>query len=141
MRKRRVKQQNVSVIGLFKLAGRHKKMDDVFVNHECLSTRRIHSVKTKINKLNHKQRSSRAFYYVCLFVCFLFAFPIRFVYFFCNCIEQPVFKAPIFPTYSTSIVIVIFNKWPPLLSNLSHPFAVHDLPFLIFLPVFTGGHP
>ena len=72
MGKRRGKQQNISVIGLFKLAGRHKKMDDVFVNCECLSTRWIHSVKTKTNKLNCKQRSSRAFYYVCLFVCFFF---------------------------------------------------------------------
>ena len=62
MGKRRVKQQNISVIGLFKLPGRHKKMDDVFVNHECQSTPWIHSVKT--NKLNHKQRSSRAFCYV-----------------------------------------------------------------------------
>ena len=35
----RVKQQSVSVIGLFKLAGRHKKMDDVFVNHECQNVR------------------------------------------------------------------------------------------------------
>ena len=66
MGKRRVKQQNVSVIGLFKLAGRHKKMDDVFVYHECQSTRWSHSVKTKTNKRNHKQRLSRAFYYVCL---------------------------------------------------------------------------
>ena len=32
MGKRHVKQQNVSVIGLSNLAGRHKKMDDVFVN-------------------------------------------------------------------------------------------------------------
>ena len=46
MGKRRVKQQNISVIGLFKLAGRHKKMDDVFVNSrkhtfESLSQKRI----------------------------------------------------------------------------------------------------
>ena len=61
MGKRRVKQQNVSVIGLFKLAGRHKKMDDVFVYHECQSTRWSHSVKTNTNKRNHKQRLSRAF--------------------------------------------------------------------------------
>ena len=61
MGKRRVKQQNVSVIGLFKLAGQHKKMDDVFVYHECQSTRWSHSVKTKTNKRNHKQRLSRAF--------------------------------------------------------------------------------
>ena len=70
MGKRRVKQQNISVIGIFTLAGRHKKMDDVFVNHECQSTPWIPSVKTKTNKLNHKQRSSRAFYYV--YVPFLY---------------------------------------------------------------------
>ena len=80
MGKRRVKQQNISVIGLFKLfklAGRHKKMDDVFVYHERQSTRWSHSVKTKTNRRNHKQRLSRAFYYVCLF--FSCVFPIRFV--------------------------------------------------------------
>ena len=47
MGKRRVKQQNVSLIGLFKLAGRHKKMDDVFAYHECQGTRWIHSAKNK----------------------------------------------------------------------------------------------
>ena len=71
MVKRRVKQQNISVIGLFKLAGRHKKMDNVFIYHECQSTRWSHFVKT--NKLNHKQRSSRAFYYV--YVPFLYVSP------------------------------------------------------------------
>ena len=45
MGKRPVKQQNISVIGLFKLAGRHKKMDDVFVYHECQSKRWSHSAK------------------------------------------------------------------------------------------------
>ena len=74
MGKRRVKQQNISVIGLFKLAGRHKKMDDVFVYHESQSTRWSHSVKTKTNKLNHKERLSRAFYYVCLFFHVLFLY-------------------------------------------------------------------
>ena len=47
MGKRRVKKMNISVTGLFKLAGRHKKMDDVFIYHECQSTRWSHSVKTK----------------------------------------------------------------------------------------------
>ena len=63
MSKRRVKQQNLSVTGLFKLARRRKKMDDVFVNHECQSTRKKDSAKKKkkkknfkyTNKLNHKQ--------------------------------------------------------------------------------------
>ena len=76
MGKRRAKQQNISVIGLFKLAGRHEKMDDVFIYHECQSTRWSHSVKTKTktNKRNQKQRLSRAFYYVRLFfdVSFLY---------------------------------------------------------------------
>ena len=118
MGKRRVKQQNVSVFGLFKLAGRHKKMDDVFVNQECLSTRWIHSVKTNTNKLNHK-RSSRAFYYVCFFMCLSHTFCLVFCFF--NCIEQPVFKAPIFPTFSTNIVIVIFNRWLTLLTTSATP--------------------
>ena len=86
MGKRRVKQQNISVIGLFKLAGRHKKMDDVFVYHECQSTRWSHSVKTKTNKLNHKQRLSRGFYYVFLFFMCLshtFCLVVRF-----NCISE-----------------------------------------------------
>ena len=39
MNKTRVKQQNVLVIGLFKLAGRYKKIDNVFVYHECQRTR------------------------------------------------------------------------------------------------------
>ena len=78
MGKRRVKQQNISVIGLLKLAERYKKMDNVFVYHECQSTRWSHSAIIKTNKLNHKQRLSRVFYYVCLFV-FSCAFPIRFV--------------------------------------------------------------
>ena len=45
MGKRRVKQQNISVMGLFKLAGRYKKMDDVFVYHECQITRWSHCKK------------------------------------------------------------------------------------------------
>ena len=56
MGKRRVKQQNVSVTGLFKLAGRHKKMDDVSVHHERQSTGRNQSTKEnkQTNKLNHE---------------------------------------------------------------------------------------
>ena len=50
MSKSRVKQQNVSVIGLFSLAGRYEKMDDVPFPY-VLST--------------------------CSFVCFANAFPIR----------------------------------------------------------------
>ena len=70
MSKRRVKQQNVSVIGLFTLAGRHKKMDDVFVYHECQSTRWSHSAKNKNKQTQSKQRLPLTFYYVCSFVRF-----------------------------------------------------------------------
>ena len=79
MGKRRVKQQNISVIGLLKLAERYKKMDDVFVCHECQSTRWSHSAIIKTNKLNHKQRLSRVFYYVCLFVFLFFRVPFLYV--------------------------------------------------------------
>ena len=79
MSKRRVKQQNVSVIGLFTLAGRHKKMDDVFVYHECQSTRWSHSAKNKTNKLNQNNVYHLPFtMFVRLFV-FYYAFPLRFV--------------------------------------------------------------
>ena len=140
MSKRRVKQLNISVIGLFKLAGRHKKMDEVFVYQECQSTTKINSAKNKkTHKLNHKQRLSRFFYFVFFFMClsYTFCLAVRF-----NCIKRAVFtKAPIFPAYSTNIVIVIFNKWLPLLSDLGHPFVARGLPFLLFLHVLTSGHP
>ena len=59
MGKRRIKQQNISVTGLFKLAGRHKKMDDVFVNTrkhslESLSKKR----KKKTNQTTNKHTNS-----------------------------------------------------------------------------------
>ena len=141
MGKRRVKQQNVSVIGLFNLAGRHKKMDDVFVFHECQSTRWIHSAKNR-----NKQTQSQTTLVTCLLLRFFSLFFMCLSYTFClavrfNCIKRAVFtKAPIFLAYSTNIVIVIFHKWSPLLSHLSHPFAAHGLPFLSFLPVLSSGH-
>ena len=49
MSKRRVKQQNLSVTGLFKLAERRKKMNDVFVNPEGQSTRKNTLQKKKKN--------------------------------------------------------------------------------------------
>ena len=57
MDKGRGKQQNVSVTGLFKLAGRHTKMDDVFVYRERQSTGRNQSTKEnkQTNKLNHER--------------------------------------------------------------------------------------
>ena len=102
MGKRRVKQQNISVTGLFKLAGRHEKMDDVFVYHECQSTRWSHSSKNK-----NKQTQSKTFAtcpLLCLFV-FSYAFPIRFVYLF-------VFSCA-FPTVlSTWSFVCLFFKMP-----------------------------
>ena len=80
MSKSRVKQQNVSVIGLFSLAGRHEKMDDVFVYHECQSTSWSHSTKNK-----NKQTQSKTTFATCLLPClfvFSYAFPVRFVYLF-----------------------------------------------------------
>ena len=124
MGKRRVKQQNISVIGLFKLAGRHKKMDDVFVNtrkhtFESLSQKRIN--KTKQNKLQtNAQTQSQTTFVTCLLLClfvyvpFLYCLVVRLsVFFFSrvlisytfylvvvvhfNCIKRPVFKGPEFP--------------------------------------------
>ena len=140
MSKRRVKQQNVSVIGLFKLAGQHKKMDDVFVYQECQSTTKINSAKNKkhtnsiTNNACHVSFTFFFFFFMCL--SYTFCLAVRF-----NCIKRAVFtKAPIFPAYSTNIVIVIFNKWLPLISDLGHPFSAHGLPFFLFLPVLTSGH-
>ena len=114
--------------------------------------------KIKTNKLNQNNVCHLPFtMFVRLFV-FSYAFPIRFVYLFVclfykclsysfclvvrfNCIKRAVFKPLIFPAYSINIVIVIFNKWPPLLSDLSQPFTVHGLPFLLFLPELTNLHP
>ena len=123
MGKRHVKRQNISVIGLFNLAGRHKKMDDVFVNTrkhslESLSKKR----KRKQNKLPKKLTNSipnNIFHvsftvFVCLcailyclvvrlFICYLFfsrvlisytVYLVVVVHF--NCIKRPVFKAPEF---------------------------------------------
>ena len=119
---------------------------------------RVTLQKIETNKLNQNNVCHLPFtMFVRLFV-FSYAFPIRFVYLFVclfykclsytfclvarfNCIKRAAFKPLIFPAYSINIVIVIFNKWPPLLSDLSHPFAVHGLPFLLFLPVLTSDHP
>ena len=104
--------------------------------------------KLTLQKIKNTQTQSQTtlvtFLLLCLFVCFFF---MCLSYTFClavrfNCIKRAVFtKAPIFPAYSTNIVIVIFNKWLPLISDLGHPFAAHGLPFFLFLPVLTSGHP
>ena len=78
MSKRRVKQQNVSVIGLFKLAGRHEKMDGVFVYQECESTRWSHSTKNK-----NKQTQSKTMFATCLLLCSFVRFFICLSYTFC----------------------------------------------------------
>ena len=121
MSKRRVKQQNLSVTGLFKLAGRRKKMDDVFVNHECQSTRKKNSAKKKTNKKTSNRQTNSItnnicdvsfaclfmchfynFVSSCLFVCLfvfsrvLISYKVYLVVHF-NCIKEPVFKAPEFP--------------------------------------------
>ena len=143
MSKRRVKQQNVSVTGLFKLAGRHMKMNDVFVTTYVRAQPKLTLQKIK-NTQTQSQTTLVTCLLLCLFVCFFF---MCLSYTFClavrfNCIKRAVFtNAPIFPAYSTNIVIVIFNKWLPLLSDLGHPFAAHGLPFFLFLPVLTSGHP
>ena len=76
MSKSRVKQQNVSVIGLFSLAGRHEKIDDVFVYHECQSTSWSHSTKNKNKQTQSKTKTCSFFQNLFVFSC---AFPIRFV--------------------------------------------------------------
>ena len=80
MGKRRDKQQNISLIGLFKLAGRHKKMDDVFVYHECQSTRWSHSAKNK-----NKQTQPQTTFFTCLLLC-LFDFSCAFPYVLSSCL-------------------------------------------------------
>ena len=84
MSKRRVKQQNVSVTGLFKLAGRRKKMDDVLVNHVCQSTRKKNSAKKKKKyiyiyiQIDKQTQSQTTFVtcllFVCLFMCHFYNF-------------------------------------------------------------------
>ena len=74
MGKRRVKQQNISVIGLFKLAGRHKKMDDVFVNtrkhtFESLSQKRINKTKQTTNKHTNSIPNNICHVSFTLFLC------------------------------------------------------------------------
>ena len=74
MGKRRVKQQNISVIGLFKLAGRHKKMDDVFVNTrkhtlESLSKKRKNKTKQTTNKHTNSIPNNICHVSFSLFVC------------------------------------------------------------------------
>ena len=101
--------------------------------------------KLTLQKIKYTQTQSQTMLVTCLLLC-LFVF-MCLSYTFClavrfNCIKRAVFtKAPIFPAYSTNTIIVIFNKWLPLLSDLGHPFAAHGLPFFLFLPVLTSGHP
>ena len=78
MSKRRVKQKNLSVTGLFKLAGRRKKMDDVFVNHECQSTRKKKLCKKKKKNFNRQTNSITNnicdVSFACLFMCHFYNF-------------------------------------------------------------------
>ena len=104
MGKRRVKQQKISVTGLFKLAGRHKKMDDVFVYHECQSTRWSHSTKNKNKQTQSKTfATSRVFYYVCSFVRFSTCLSYTF------CLLVCFFRMPLLYVLSTcSVFHVLF---------------------------------
>ena len=98
MGKRRVKQQKISVTGLFKLAGRHEKMDDVFVYHECQSTRWSHSTKNKNKQTQSKTfATSRAFYYVCSFVRFSTCLSYTF------CLVCSFFRMPLLYVLSTCL--------------------------------------
>ena len=116
MSKRRVKQKNLSVTGLFKLSGRRKKMEDVFVNHECQSTRKKKLCKKKKKTSIDKQTQSQTTFVTCLLlVCLcaifitlclvvrlfvfsrvLISYKVYLVVHF-NCIKEPVFTAPEFP--------------------------------------------
>ena len=78
MSKRRVKQQNVSVIGLITLAGRREKMDGVLEYHECQSTRWSHTTKNK-NKQTQSKTTFATCLLPCLFVCSLFHTPFLYV--------------------------------------------------------------
>ena len=73
MSKRRVKQQNLSVTGLFKLAERRKKMDDVFVNHEGQSTPQKNSTKKPKKLQIDKQTQSQTTFVTCLLLVCLCA--------------------------------------------------------------------
>ena len=81
MGNRRVKQQNISVIGLFTLAGRYEKMDDIFVYHECQSTRWSHSTKNK--------KTIATFLLLCLFVSSFFHMPFLYVFSTCSFFHVP----------------------------------------------------
>ena len=117
MGKRHVKQQNVSVIGLFNLAGRYKKMDDVLVNkrkhsHESLSKKR----KTKQNVTNYQKNSqtqSQTMFVTCLLLClfvyvpFLYCLVVRlFVICFCFCF---LFSRILISYMVYLVVVVHFN--------------------------------
>ena len=106
MSKRRVKQQNISVIGLFKLAGRHKKTDDVFVYHECQSTRWSHSAKNK-----NKQTQSKTTFATCLLLSMFVRFFICLSYTFCLLVRLNCIK--VIPWFCTAHLLLRITRWPP----------------------------
>ena len=116
-------------------------MDDVFVNHECLSTRWIHSVKTKQTSSTTNNARHVSF---TMFVCLLFFF-MCLSHTFCLVVFffklSNLFSKPRSSLHTVQTFAIIFTKRPPLLSDLSHPFAAHGLSFLLLLPVLTRGHP
>ena len=135
MGKRRVKQQNISVIGLFKLAGRHEKMDDVFVYHECQSTRWSHSTKNKNKQTQSKQRLPRAFYHVCSFfyMPFLYILPtcsffhVRFLYVLST---SSFFHLPFLYVLSSWLFVTLFVFWVPF------PYVLSTCVFVCFAKAF-----
>ena len=125
--KSRVKQQNVSVIGLFSLAGRHEKMDDVFVYHECQSTSWSHSTKNKNKqKLNQKQRLDVPFtmfvrFFICLscMFCLLVRFFMCLSYTFClvACLLLCLFFDVPFPYVLSTCSFACFANAFPIRSD------------------------
>ena len=117
MSKRRVKQQNALVTGLFKLAGRRKKMDDVFVNHVCQSTRKkkLCTHTKNIYIYIHSNRQTNSITNNICDVCFVFSYTVYLVVHF-NFIKRPVFKAPEFPCLQYKHCNRYLYQSPPLCS-------------------------
>ena len=77
-------------------------MDDVFVYHECQSTRWSHSTKNKNKQTQSKQRLPRAFYHVCSF------FHMPFLYVLSTC---SFFHVPFLYVLSSCLFVTLFVFW------------------------------
>ena len=71
MSKRRVKQQNVPVIGLFKLARRHKKMDEQLMSEHTLKSLYKKNIYIYIYIYNSKQTTQYEHIWILIQVCFV----------------------------------------------------------------------